>query len=82
VILFRETSIHPSIPSSIHIRPKEGDVFSPFSAYCYYCRAIATLLDIPACSIKKEEMLHHPEMCISEDRPKNDDVSSPFTARC
>jgi hypothetical protein len=33
-----------------------------------HCRAIATLLDIPACSIRKEMMLHRSEMCISENR--------------
>jgi hypothetical protein len=46
---------------------EEDDASSLFSACCYYCRAIATLLDIPACSIKKEEMFHHSEMCISEN---------------
>jgi hypothetical protein len=53
---------------SIGFEQEEDDASSPLSACCCYCRAIATLLDIPACSIRKEEMLHRSEMCISENR--------------
>jgi hypothetical protein len=42
----------------------------------------ATLLDIPGCSIKKEDMLHRWEMCISENRPKEEDASSSLSTCC
>jgi hypothetical protein len=64
----KETDEVPHLCSfSIGFEQEEDDASSTLSACCCYCRAIATLLDIPDCSIRKEEMLHRSEMCISEN---------------